>query len=121
MILQKDFTKADLRPFIIELAKNEGYHSPSISLDYHLEQIKKFESKEQIRNFYLIIHSLCKEYQDLFWSDEHRKDITKWLKKAKGFFLKGLPDGTLVNLFDTTWLPNETLNPNEPEPPKENV
>lgn len=114
MILQNDFTKEQLRPFIIELAKNDGFIEPSISLDRLLKQVKAFElaneSKEMTRNFYLTIHNLCKENQDLFWSDGHRKDITKWLKKA---------NGTFIDLFDTTWLPNEPLNQSEPEPPKE--
>ena len=114
MILQNDFTKDDLRPFIIELAKNDGYVNPSLSLDSLLEQVKAFNPKDMTFNFYLTIHHLCKENQDFFWSTAHRKDITKWLKKSPKI-VECFINGKWVNLFDTTWLPNETIKNNGKE------
>ena len=88
-----DFTKDKLEPLILELADLAGYETPSTYLDELLKEVKKFKDASFEGNFFLNIHYLCKEHEQRFWSEGHRKDISKWLLKAR----------IVTDVFSTTW------------------
>ena len=88
-----DFTKDKLKIIILQLANLNGYEQPSTYLNELLDEIKQFDSFEFECDFFLNIHYLCVENIDKFWSECHRKDISKWLKKAP----------IITDVFETTW------------------
>lgn len=89
-----DYTPRKLREIVIELTELKGYERPSTFLNEHLDIVKSLDDFEFLCDFYLNIHSICKENIDLFWSEGHKKDISNWLKSA--------PINT--NVFDETWI-----------------
>lgn len=91
---KSDFTKDELRKIVLQLANNNGYDKPSTYLDELLQDVRQFKNFEFEQNFFLNIHYLCKENSDKFWSENHRKDISNWLRKARIF-----PQ----DVFETTW------------------
>lgn len=106
-----DFTKDKLKNIILELANLNGYEKPSTYLNELLEEVKKFKSFELEQKFFLDIHYLCKENSENFWSESHRKDITRWLGKAR----------ILTDVFKTTWdnlTPQQAETKTEQETPK---
>jgi hypothetical protein len=113
-----DFTKEKLRIVILDLAKQNGYENPSTYLDEILIKVKTFDNLDFTSTFFLNIHHLCNEYQNEFWSDSHKKDITNWLNKAPFNPIFSTPEKD-IPLFSTTWEPTTTNPPKEIEKGKD--
>ena len=95
-----DFTKDKLNIIVLELAHLNGYQKPSTYLDDLLEQVKAFNSFDFECELFLNIYSLCKENSNEFWSDGHKQNIIKWLKKSP----------IMTDVFDTTFHPFSILS-----------
>ncbi len=91
--LKFDFTKENLRPMILSLAKMEGIEKPSIFLDVLLSEVKEFNDFEFECDFFIKIQSLCKENASEFVSERGKKDITNWFNKASFY----------SDVFEKTW------------------
>ncbi len=124
-----DYTKEKLKKTLLELSKMDGYENPSTYLKEMLTEVKSFEDKDFTMVFILNVHRICKEIQHEFWSESHKKDITKWLYdncffSANRLIVDGLDDDGLPNikeihLFSTTWeLDNSKITTPTPEPKK---
>lgn len=88
-----NYTKKALTEFIRALAKLEGYENPTRFLDEKLNEVRRFKDFEFECDYFLNVHYLCKEFAHEFWSNGHRRSISKWLRKSK----------ILTDVFSTTW------------------
>ena len=88
-----EFTKENLRPMILLLAKMEGIEKPSTFLDVLLTEVKEFNDFEFECDFFLNIHQLCNENTPKFLNEANKKNITQWLSKSR----------IVSDVFNTTW------------------
>lgn len=93
MINRFDFTKDKLRPKILILADLNGYEKPSTYLNDILHDVEQLNDDDYKFDFYINICHLCIDMSESFWNEEHKKDITKWLKESH----------IKTTLFDRMW------------------
>lgn len=96
-----DLTKSGLTEYLLKLSDLDGY---TMLRPYLNRILKEADLQEIPRNeIYLISYHICKDNKNRFWNENHRREITNWLKESC----------IITGLFDTIWAEEEVYSIDE--------